>query len=61
MIGEEQQSVKNEDAPGLLGGEQSPAGFTLLVVTGLTGLDWLPYRPVTNRGFPKILNLNSKT
>jgi hypothetical protein len=30
------------------------------VVTGLTGLDRLRYRPVTNRWVQKFLNLNSK-
>jgi hypothetical protein len=42
-------------------------GFTLPVVTGpvtavtgLTGLDRLRYRPVTNRRVQKFLNLNSK-
>jgi hypothetical protein len=36
------------------------AGFTLPVVTGLTGLDRLRYRPVTNRWVQIFLNLNSK-
>jgi hypothetical protein len=45
----------------------SGAGFTLLLVTrpvtavtGLTGLDRLRYRPVTNRWVQNFLNLNSK-
>jgi hypothetical protein len=43
------------------------AGFTLPLVTGpvtavsgLTGLDRLRYRLVTDRGYLKILDLNSK-
>jgi hypothetical protein len=45
----------------------SHPGFTLplvigpvTAVTGLTGLDRLRYRPVTNRGYLNFLDLNSK-
>jgi hypothetical protein len=61
---EEAEAVAEAGDGGRDGSRGWGPGFTLLVVTGpvtgLTGLDRLRYRPVTNRWVQKNLNLNSK-